>query len=149
MALSIVACARGVAKSAAGPSQARHLIVGAWHLARLHAVGPDGTMQTIADAKGSLIYTPTGVVSVQVMYATPISNEYTREGYEGSFGRYVIDEATKTVTHHYEGSFVRSLIGHDLPRRYEFVDGRLIISPTRADEHWSVVWERVIEEKNR
>ena len=99
-------------------------------------------------AHGSLIYASTGDVSVQVMYASadaaatsgPV--QYAQGGYEGSFGRYVVDEATHTVTHHYEGANVRDLIGKDLPRRYALVDGRLIIRSTRPDEHWSVAWER-------
>ena len=68
--------------------------------------------------------------------------QYAQGGYEGSFGRYFVDEATRTVTHRYDGSNVRALLGQDLPRRYEFVDRRLVIRSTRPDEHWSVTWER-------
>ena len=87
-------------------------------------------------------------MSVQVMYASahaaassgPV--QYAQGGSEGSFGRYLVDEATQTVSHHYEGANVRDLVGKDLPRRYSFADGRLIIRSTRPDEHWSVAWER-------
>ena len=123
-------------------------LVGSWHLLWLELPGPDGQLRRITDAKGSLIYTPSGQVSVQVMYAsasdTPSNGpvQYAQGGYEGSFGQYVVDEATRTVTHRYDGANVRPLLGQDVRRRYDFVDGRLIIRSTRPDEHWSVAWER-------
>jgi hypothetical protein len=136
----------GVAGAAGDP--ARPALVGSWHLVRLEVPGPDGTARRITDAKGSLIYTPTGQVSVQVMYAStdavpsagPV--QYVQGGYEGTFGQYVLDEATRTVTHRYTGANVRSLIGQDLPRRYEIAGNRLVIRSTRSDEHWAVTWER-------
>lgn len=68
---------------------------GAWRLVALEEPGADGVMHRVADATGSLIYTPDGRMSVQVMFAsTPAAA------------------------------------------------GRLIIRSTRADEHWSVTWER-------
>jgi len=123
-------------------------LVGAWRLAWLDVPGPDGKIQRISDAKGSLIYTSEGAVSVQVMFAqaqpaTPNAPvQYAQDGYEASFGRYAVDEAARTVTHHYEGSLVRALLSQDLPRRYRFTDGRLILTSTRADEQWLAAWER-------
>jgi hypothetical protein len=138
---------RGTPASGAGGA-ARSPLVGSWHLVWLELPGPDGALRRITDAKGSLIYTPGGQVSVQVMYAresdTPSSGpvQYAQGGYEGTFGQYVVDEATRTVTHRYEGANVRSLLGQDLPRRYELTGRRLVLRSTRSDEHWSVVWER-------
>jgi hypothetical protein len=137
----------GNAVSAAGAAGGTPL-VGSWHLVSLELPGPDGVLKHITDAKGSLIYAASGQVSVQVMYAsadvTPSSGpvQYAQGGYEGSFGRYVVNEATHTVTHRYGGANVRSLLGKDLPRRYEIVNGRLVLSSTRLDEHWSVTWDR-------
>jgi Lipocalin-like domain len=134
------------AGTAGGPTRAP--LVGSWHLVWLELPGPDGALRRITDAKGALIYTSGGQVSVQVMYArasdTPSTGpvQYTQGGYEGSFGRYVVDEATRTVTHRYDGTNVRSLLGQDLPRRYEVAGDRLVIRSTRADERWSVLWER-------
>lgn len=131
-----------------GCAPARSPLVGSWRLVQLELPQPDGARRRITDAKGSLIYTPTGQVSVQVMYAsasdTPSSGpvQYAQGGYEGSFGQYVIDEATHTVTHRYDGANIRSLLGQDLPRRYEITDRRLVLRSTRPDEHWSVTWER-------
>jgi quinol monooxygenase YgiN len=127
---------------------ARPALVGSWHLIHLEAPGPDGTLRRMTGAKGSLIYTPTGQVSVQVMYPStgdapsggPV--QYAAGGYEGTFGRYTTDEATRTVTHRYEGANVRTLVDVDLPRRYEIAGNRLVLRSTRADEHWAVTWER-------
>ena len=135
--------ATGPVSAAAGSS-----LVGSWHLLWLELPGPDGALRRIADAKGSLIYTPSGQVSVQVMYAsasdTPPSGpvQYAQGGYEGSFGRYTVEEATRTVTHRYDGANVRSLLAQEIPRRYEIAGSRLVIRSTRADERWSVTWER-------
>lgn len=129
-------------------STAQSALIGSWHLLWLELPGPDGALRRISDATGSLIYTPDGHVSVQVMYArasdTPSSGpvQYAQGGYEGSFGRYVVDASTQTVTHRYDGTNVRALLGQDLPRRYEITGRRLVIRSTRADEHWSVTWER-------
>jgi hypothetical protein len=54
----------------------------------------------------------------------------------------VVDKAARTVTHRYIGANVRSLLGQDLPRRYELTGRRLVLSSTRRDERWSVTWER-------
>jgi len=127
---------------------AEETLVGAWRLATLDEPGPDGRTHRVNDAKGSLIYTADGRMSVQVMYATAETGasstpvRYAQGGYEGSFGRYEVDEATHTVTHHVEGANVRTLVGQDLPRLYQLSPGRLTIRSTRTDEHWSVVWVR-------
>jgi hypothetical protein len=132
----------------AGGEASRSPLVGSWHLLWLELPGPDGALRRVTDAKGSLIYTPSGQVSVQVMYAsagdTPASGpvRYAQGGYEGSFGQYVADDATRTVTHRYDGANVRALLGQDIPRRYEIAGRRLVLRSTRPDEHWSVTWER-------
>lgn len=145
MTLASVACGPRVAATGA---TSRSPLVGAWRLVALEEPGPGGSMQRDSSAKGSLIYTSEGAVSVQVMFAEALSAQsdapvqYAKDGYEASFGRYTVDEATRTVTHHYDGSLVRTLLGQDLPRRFELGGGRLIIRSTRADEKWAVTWER-------
>ena len=144
---TLVGCASAV-RSSGGDLTTRTPLMGSWHLVSLDLLGANGALRHITDAKGSLIYTSSGHVSVQVMYvradSTPASGpvQYALGGYEGSFGRYVVDEATHTVTHRYDGTNVRSLLGQDLPRRYELAGGRLTLRSTRPDEHWSVLWER-------
>lgn len=130
----------------AAAQSAREKLIGAWHLVRIDAPGPDGRPVSGPQPKGMLIYTRDGHVSVQLMYpksAGAVSNEYVLNGYEASFGSYDVDEATHTLTHHIQGSVTGTLlVGKDLPRVYQFTeDGRLIIHSTRSDEHWSVTWE--------
>jgi hypothetical protein len=94
---------------------------------------------------GMLIYTRDGHMSVQLIYpksANAESDQYSRDGYEASFGSYDVNEPTHTLTHHVKGSVTRDLlVGKDLPRHYRFSDRRLIITPAAPDEHWSVTWE--------
>jgi hypothetical protein len=147
--LALVVAIAGVtqaqaAKKAAGNDSAK--LIGAWHLLRIEAPGPDGKPTPMPQPKGMLIYTSDGHMSVQLMYpkqANAQSNEYVQDGYEASFGSYTVDEATQTVTHHVQGSITRDLlIGKDLPRVYRFTaDGHLIIKSARPDELWSVTWE--------
>jgi hypothetical protein len=135
------------AKSKVGDhDSARERLIGAWHLVRIEAPGPDGKQMPIPQPKGMLIYTRDGHMSVQLMYpksANAQSNEYVQDGYEASFGSYDVDEATHTLTHHVEGSITRDLlVAKDLPRVYQFTgDGHLIIRSARPDEHWSVTWD--------
>jgi hypothetical protein len=124
---------------------AKERLIGAWHLVRIDAPGPDGKSVPGPQPKGMLIYTREGHMSVQLMYpksANALSNEYVKDGYEASFGSYDIDEAAHTVTHHVQGSVTRDLlVGKDLPRVFQITgDGHLIIRSASPQEQWSVTW---------
>jgi len=68
--------------------------------------------------------------------------KYEQLGYEAYYGKYVdVDESAHSVTHHVEGSLVRTLIGRDLTRMYQFSGKQLILKSFRDDEHWTIVWE--------
>jgi len=94
-----------------------------------------------------LVFTREGRMSVQVMYRNPQAGtgswpvQYTQGGYEASFGRYEIDEPTQRFSYHVEGALVRSLIGKELPRRFELSGKQLIVKPASPNEHWKVTWE--------
>jgi hypothetical protein len=123
----------------------RSSLIGAWHLVRIDAPGPDGKVAPTPQPKGMLIYTLDGHMSVQLMYpksASSPDNEYVLGGYEASFGSYDLDEAKHLVTHHVQGSITRDLlVGKDLPRVYQLTgDGHLIIRSADPREHWSVTW---------
>jgi hypothetical protein len=140
MAFSLTASAQ-----TAKTGSAREKLIGAWHLVRIDAPGPDGKPAPGPQPKGMLIYTQDGHMSVQLMYqgtADAMSNDYVLKGYEASFASYDVDETAHTVTHHVQGSITRDLlVGKDLTRRFEFLpDGHLIIRSTRPDEHWFVTW---------
>ena len=124
----------------------RERFVGAWRLAWLEEPGPDGRVHR-ADCTGLFVFTRDGHASVQVMYRTPAggnagSVQYAEGGYEASYGRFDVDERAQTWTFHVEGALVRSLVGKDLKRLYEFSGNQLIVKPSSPDEHWRVAWER-------
>jgi hypothetical protein len=130
----------------AGNEGMRGQFVGAWRLAWLEAEGADGKIHR-ADSAGLLVFTRDGHMSVQVMERHPQAQtpagpeQYSQGGYEASFGTYEIDESTHTFTFHVEGALVRSLVGKDLARVYEFAGKQLIVKSTRPEEHWRVAWE--------
>ncbi len=121
--------------------------IGAWRLAWLEEPDADGTVRK-ADCTGLLLFTRDGHMSVQVMYRNPQAGgqagpmQYAQGGYEASFGSYQVDENSHTFTFHVEGAMVRTLIGKDLPRSFQFSGKQLIVKSTRAVEHWRVAWER-------
>src|SRR5271157_5833813 len=89
LALAGLTQAQSPTKPAAGHDSARERLIGAWHLVRIEAPGPDGKPMSIPQPQGMLIYTRDGHVSVQLMYprsAGVLSNEYVHDGYEASFG---------------------------------------------------------------
>jgi len=98
-------------------------------------------------AAGLAVFTRDGHMSVQVMERNPPAQtpagpeQYSQGGYEASFGTYAIDDSAHTFTFHVEGALVRTLIGKDLPRAFEFSAKQLIVKSTRPDEHWRVAWE--------
>ena len=124
----------------------REQFIGAWRLAWLEEQGADGKIHT-ADCTGLLVYTRDGHMSVQVMYRNPPAAtnaapvQYAQGGYEASFGTYAIDESAHTFTFHVEGALVRTLVGKDLPRAFEFLGKQLLVKSTHPDEHWRVAWE--------
>ena len=124
----------------------RDRFIGAWRLAWLEEPGADGRIHR-ADCTGLLAYTRDGHMSVQVMYRNPQAAtqagqvQYAQGGYEASFGTYVVDESTHTFTYHVDGALVRTLIGKDLPRAYEFSGNQLIVKSVNPKEHWRVAWE--------
>ena len=124
----------------------RERFVGAWRLAWMEEPGADGKVHR-ADCTGQFVFTRDGSASVQVMYRNPGGGDtgpvqYAQGGYEASYGRYDIDDRAQTWTFHVEGAMVRSLVGKDLKRRYEFSKNLLIVTPSSPDEHWRVAWER-------
>jgi Lipocalin-like domain len=121
--------------------------VGAWRLVWLEQPGADGKLHRI-DCCGMLVYSRDGHMSVQVMERDPQAQteagpqQYSQGGYEASYGTYRVDEKAHTFTFHVEGALVRTLIGKDLPRVYEFSGNQLIVKSTQADERWRVTWQR-------
>lgn len=122
MVLAIAVTLTGAQAQTHPSSSGRTALIGAWHLVRIDAPGPDGKAPPTAKPEGMLIYARDGHMSVQLMYpksANAADKEYVLGGYEASFGSYDVDEANHLVTHHVRGSITRDLlVGKDLPRVY-------------------------------
>jgi Lipocalin-like domain len=129
-----------------GTEGIREQFIGAWRLVSLEAPGPDGKIHK-ADSTGLFVFTRDGHLSVQVMDRNPPQQaaegpeQYSHGGYEATFGTYEVDENAHTFTFHVEGALVRTLIGKDLSRSFEFSGKQLIVKSTRPEEHWKVTWE--------
>jgi hypothetical protein len=133
-------------KDRGGNDAIQERFVGAWRLASLEQEGADQKIHR-SDSTGMPVFTRDGHMSVQVMERNPPAQapagpeQYSQSGYEASFGTYAIDDSAHTFTYHVEGALVRTLIGKDLPRAFEFSGKQLIVKSTRPDEHWRVAWE--------
>jgi hypothetical protein len=145
--LALLAAGISTAQNGNGNADARKEFIGAWRLAWLERPDADGRVHRI-DCTGMFVFTPDGHASVQVMERNPQTHagsglqQYAAAGYEASWGVYSVDAAAHTFNFHIEGALVRTLIGKDLPRAYEFSGNKLIVKSTRSDEHWQVAWER-------
>lgn len=145
---SIAAFGLGISgnQAPANDDSIRDRFIGAWRLVWLEEPDASGKIHR-ADCTGLLIYTRDGHMSVQVMYRNPEAGsqagpvQYAQGGYEASFGTYQINEDHHTFTFHVDGAMVRSLIGKDLPRVFEFSGNQLIVKSTNPNEHWRVAWE--------
>lgn len=144
---TILLAGLGVVSSSAQPGATdRDRLLGAWRLVELDQPGPGGKLMQV-DCSGQFVFTRDGHLSVQVMDREPAqsaagANQYAQNGYEATYGSYVVDEPAHTFTFHVEGALVRTLVGKDLPRRYELTGNRLIVTSTRPEEHWRAIWNR-------
>jgi hypothetical protein len=144
--LAVATVPMSSSRNRADAQRAPDRFIGAWRLVWLEEPDADGKIHK-ADCTGLLVYTSDGHMSVQVMYGNPQTGgqggpvQYAQGGYEASFGTYQIDENAHTFTFHLEGAMVRSLIGKDLPRVFEFAGNQLIVKSTDPNEHWRVAWE--------
>jgi hypothetical protein len=124
----------------------RDRLTGAWRLVWMEDQGADGKIHRFGRT-GILDFSRDGHMSVQIMAPKPSelpaaeATKYYQGGYAAYYGRYDLDERAHTLTYHVEGALVRSLIGTDLIRRYEFQGSQLVIKPFRSDEHWVFAWE--------
>ena len=125
---------------------AREKLLGAWRLVYVEEPGPDGK-RVRENRSGTLTYTADGRMAVQILVPAGAPAEsgpvkYEACDYEAYYGSYTVDEASSTVTHNVEGAVVRSLMGQRLGRVYHFSGKQLMLKSTRADEPWSITWER-------
>ena len=125
-------------------SIAQRQFVGTWSLATIERRGADGEPlgPPVEDRLGYLIYDGSGYMGVTIMrsdraqYAEggPTAAEALAQfgSYTSYFGRFSVDEAEGTVTHHVEGSLNPNGIGSDYTRSFLLAGGRLTLQPPPA-----------------
>ena len=114
-------------------------IVGTWELVRFENFDNGVPSQPFgAEPKGYFIYTADGHLSIHIMNETPPAEwkslQLPEDGsgvagpwYVGYFGRYTVDKAAGTVTHHVEGGTILSYIGTDQERPFTLEGDRLVV----------------------
>jgi hypothetical protein len=155
LAAIVVSAAPALAQSPA--------VVGTWKLVSYTTETADGkrSFPLGEDAVGLAVYTANGHVSIQFHRrdrpkfqsgdAWRGTLEEERAAFEGFFsyaGRYTIDAARSTVTHHIEVSSTPNYVGIDLERTFNLAGNRLTLRtpPRRLAGQTSVstlIWERV------
>lgn len=136
-------------------------LVGSWIARAIETTDSAGRTIESSRPVGMIIYTAEGRMAVQIMVlprplVPPVpegpdevnawSSEQTRrvvETYDAYFGTYEVDTVRHIVTHHVEGELRPNYVGAAYARRYEVDGDRLLLSATKPDEHWRVVWDRV------
>jgi len=131
--LTVLAAAGLDVRSATAQSSAPAVtdpFLGAWELVDWRATDGDGNVRFPygEDAQGQITYTADGHMSAHLM-RPPEDPTDAPEQYLGYWGRFTVDPAARTVTHHVIGSDQRNWIGSNQVRGFEFVGGdRLILS---------------------
>lgn len=156
VAVTSLLCTSGMAaEQPTQPSERRNLM-GVWELVSLQDHRPNGDVLDWMGKKpsGTLIYSPDGRMSVQIMRdphpfvaasmwssdgrdllpsasANEIRDAYN--GYYAYFGTWEVDERAHTVTHHIRASLRSGEVGADYVRPYEFSGEQLLLrSPVSA-----------------
>ena len=142
-------------------------LVGTWRLVSVETLRPNGEVIYPFYGKhpeGLLIYDPSGWMSVQIisdpkplvpkadsreafLASTTTEKAAAADGYYAYFGRWTVDAANSTVTHHIEQSFYPAERGETGVRRMSF-RGQLLTLVARThemgeDHQRKLVWERV------
>ena len=106
-----------------------------------------------ANPIGRIYYDRAGRMGAMLHPSTrePLPEPPTVDGYRemlrglvAYFGTYTVEESTKRVFHHLEGSLNPREIGGNRVRWYEFVGNRLHLK-TREDATTPLIWERLPE----
>jgi hypothetical protein len=139
-------------------AQADNPFVGTWKLISIETRGPDGAIAPGpnpvggVNPTGTVMYDAAGNVSLQIMPSgrpaslnilQPLSPEQAKEalfGYIAYYGTYRLDQRTRTMHIHFDGSLNPSMVGTNGERYYEFNGNRMKF---RAGANTTLSWERV------
>lgn len=139
-------------------------VVGSWKLVSYVTETPDGTrtFPLGQDPEGLAVYLPNGRVTIQFMKrdrprfkagdawrGTPEEESAAFRGFFGYAGRYTIDAAKSTVTHHVEIASAPNYVGTDLVRTFSLFKGTHLTlrTPQRRlmgqTAQSTLVWQRI------
>ena len=133
----------------------RATLLGSWELVLWTNRRPDDVIEhPFGDApRGLISYTPDGHMSVHMVrpgippfngspYDAPHDRIVTAFlGYVGYFGRFSVDAAHRTVTHHIEGAWYPDLIGDQL--RHCRIEGDRLFLEAETPTGWvTIEWRR-------
>ncbi len=131
-------------------------VVGHWRLVTFENVDEKGVARLAPYAGGRLMYDAGGNMSAQLMRSdrkpmSSPSNETERAAayatYTAYYGKYTIDAAAGTVTHHVEGSVNPNWVKTDLVRWYQFANNGNVLTLSIKNPEGRVTgtltWERI------
>ena len=139
-------------------AQGNNPFVGTWKLISIETRGADGAIAPGpnpvggVNPTGTVMYDAAGHVSLQIMPSgrppslnilQPLSAEQAKEalfGYIAYYGTYTLDQRTRTMHIHFDGSLNPSMVGTNGERYYEFNGNRMKF---RAGANTTLSWERV------
>jgi len=132
---------------ASAQDDAKTRFIGSWRLVSIESATPN---PALGDRPvGMIYYDTTGHMAVQIMSnkprptwtgsPTPEQAKEALASYAAYYGTFWVDEQSKTVTHHREGSLTPGAV--DFVRKYEFIGNRLILTPVDSETH--LTWERI------
>jgi hypothetical protein len=150
----------------AQPKPIQDQLVGAWTLLLDDGVKSDGTRTPTFGPNpiGSLIFTPNGRYSLQIMRVidrrpfasnnrdtgTADENKAVSQGTIAHFGSYTVDEAGKTINFHIEGSSFPNWENTNQKRRVTAITDEVLTytnpassTPAQGFTHAELVWKKV------
>jgi hypothetical protein len=156
VALAVILVAGAHTVGAQQPGEAAKGFTGHWRLVSFVNFDDKGASRPSPFVGGRILYDAHGNMSAQLTHAArkPMSTPSTEAeraaayaGYVSYFGRYTLDEAQRSVTHHVEGSTNPNWVNTTLVRYYEFSDdgNRLMLSVKNAAGRvtGTLTWERL------
>ena len=154
-----------------GTVSAADALVGAWRLASVETIRPNGEVIYPFYGKhpeGLIVYDRSGWMSVQIvsdpkpaaprtnsreafLAATPSEKIAAVEGYYAYCGTWTVDASTSTVIHHVKQALYPGERGQEWPRHFTLDGNRLTLTvkahEMAEDHERKLVWERVQNEQ--
>lgn len=122
--------------------------VGCWRYVK--SVSSDGTVDKSLGNHpvGYLIYTPEGIMSVQIMRQKKALKELPIEdSFFAYAGHYDVIEKTHEVIHHLETASSAALVGKSYHRSYRFDNDYLYLTVVGSPQKQTLIWKKIMGPK--